>query len=198
MEGTLEAFALDQSKSSTGWAAWKPGWDLPRYGSERVGSEYTGDGQTFTKMRSLLIEWYQTVVSFDHLFYEEPIAHKQHVQTSEANLLTLVGLRTVIEGVGYELRCRSVKAVDANTWKLDFCGRGEVQMIKREAKRAQISARDPLKAATMERCRQLGMRPRNDNEGDAIGILTYGLLLNGVTPPWIAAETLRAPLGVVA
>ena len=68
-------------------------------------------------------------------------------------------------------------------------------MIKRAATRAQKSARDPLKAATMERCRQLGMKPRNDDEADAIGILTYGLLLNGVTPPWIANEVLRPALG---
>lgn len=198
MEKIVKAFALDQSKASTGWCAWKPGWDLPRYGSETVGSEYTSDGRTFTKMRELIIDWHDTVISFDHLFYEQPIAHKQHVQTSEANVLTLIGLRTVIEGLGYEYGCRSVKAVDANSWRLDFCGSGEVQMIKRAAKRAEKSARDPLKAATMERCRQLGMKPKNDNEGDAIGILTYGLLLNGVTPPWLSNEVLRAPLGVRA
>lgn len=198
MENFVEAFALDQSKSCTGWAAWRPGWELPRYGSVQLGSEYTGDGQTFTKLRALIIDSYQALLNFEYLFYEQVINHRQHVSSNEASVLTLTGLRAVIEGVGFELRCRSVKAVEEIYWRRDFCGSGEIQMIKREAKRAEKSARSPLKAATMERCRQLGMMPRNDNEGDAIGILTYGLLLNGLTPPWIANEVLRSPLGAEA
>ena len=46
----------------------------------------------------------------------------------------------------------------------------------------------------IERCRQFGFTPRKNDEADAIGILTYAILLNGVTPPWLADETLRAPL----
>ena len=134
------------------------------------------------------------MVDFEYLFYEEVISHRAGINNKDAVTLTLTGLRAVIEGVGYELRCRSVKAMSANSWRTDFCGRGETQMIKREARRAQSSARDPLKAAVMERCRQLGMKPQNDDEGDAIGILTYGLLVNGVTPPWLKDEVLRAPL----
>ena len=102
----------------------------------------------------------------------------------------LLGLRAVIEGVGYELRCR-VRAVPSTNWRTEFCGRDETQMIRRAARQAQKSARDPLKAAVMERCRLLGLSPQNDDEGDAIGILTYAILTNGMTPPWLADETLR-------
>ncbi len=191
----MKAIALDQSKASTGWAAWQPGWDFPRYGSEVLGSTYTSDGMVFTKLRSEIIELYSTVTAFEYLFYEEVINHRTHVSSNEKSVLLLTGLRAVIEGVGYELRCRSVKDVPEKIWRRDFCGSGEVQMIKRAAKAAQKSARDPLKAATMERCRQLGMKPKNDNEGDAIGILTYNLLAHGITPPWRANEVLRPPLG---
>lgn len=190
----MKALALDQSKANTGWAIWQPGWELPRYGSIKLGSEYTSDGMLFTKLRTEIINLYSAMTAFEYLFYEEVISHRTGINNKDAVTLTLTGLRAVIEGVGYELRCRSVKALSANTWRTDFCGRGETQLIKRAARTAKQSARDPLKAAAMERCRQLGMKPQNDDESDAIGILTYGLLRNGVTPPWIAQEVLRAPL----
>jgi hypothetical protein len=53
-----------------------------------------------------------------------------------------------------------------------------------------------LKDYTMERCRQLGLKPRSHDEADAIGLLDYCLHMKGVTPPWAADEVLRAPLGV--
>jgi hypothetical protein len=148
----------------------------------------------FTKLRSEIIGLYSAMTAFEYLFYEEVISHRAGISNKDSITLTLTGLRAVIEGVGHELRCRSVKAIAAETWRKDFCGSGETQLIKRAAKAAGKSARDPLKAATIERCRQLGIKPQNDNEGDAIGILTYGLLVNGVTPPWLAKEVLRPAL----
>lgn len=196
--------ALDQSKSRTGWAAWAPGWERPRYGSVQIGSEYTSDRQAFTKLRTTIIDLYSTVTQFEFLIYEEPIAHKQGVTTSEANILTLVGLRAIIEGVGYELRCRSVDMVSEKDWRPPFIGRVENAQAKAEARMLKkqgdkrASARNTLKAMTMERCRLYGFVVRHDDEGDAIGLLTYGILSKGMTPPWIANETLRAPLGVRA
>lgn len=190
----MKALALDQSKANTGWCAWQPGWELPRYGSVTLGSSFSHDGMVFTKLRTEIINLYSAMTAFEYLFYEEVISHRTGLNNKDSVTLTLTGLRAVIEGVGYELRCRSVKSVSSNSWRTDFCGSGETQLIKRAAKAAQKSARDPLKAAAMERCRQLGMKPQNDDEGDAIGILTYGLLCNGVTPPWIANEVLRPAL----
>lgn len=186
--------ALDQSKSCTGWASWSVGQEKPIYGSVCLGTAYTSDGQTFTKLRQTIIDQY-TVQPFDFLFYELPIAQKKFVQTSEANVLMLVGLRAAIVGVGYELRCRRVDEVPEREWRETFTGRDADSAIRRAARQAQRAATDPLKAATMERCRQLGLRPKNDNEGDAIGILTHGILAKGFNPPWIAQEVLRPPLG---
>lgn len=192
----MSYLALDQSKSRTGWSAWQPGWRKPVVGSVQLGSEYTSRGQTFTKLRSTIIELWQTVTKFDHLFFEEPINHMMKGGTSEEAILLSLGMAGCIEGVGYELRCRQVAKFSASSWRPGFCGSDEIQMIKRAAKQAQRSARDPLKAASKERCRQLGIQVSNDDEADSVGLLTYGILISGITPPWLANETLRTPLEI--
>lgn len=190
--------AIDQSKSRTGWAAWQSGWSKPVIGSVCLGSEYTSRGQVFTKLRSTIIDVWKTVCRFDVLFFEEPINHMMKGGTSENAILLSLGMAGCIEGVGYELRCRRVIKLSASSWRPGFCGSDEVQLIKRAAKRAKESARDPLKAASVERCRQLGLRVSNDDEADAVGILTYGILCEGITPPWLTDEVLRAPIGIAS
>jgi hypothetical protein len=194
----MSYLAIDQSKSRTGWAAWQPGWEKPRFGSVQLGSEYTSRGQVFTKLRSTIIDLWQTVTHFEYLFFEEPINHMMKKGTSEGAILLSLGMAGCIEGVGYELRCRRVTKLSASSWRPGFCGSDDVQLIKRAAKRAQKSARDPLKAASVERCRQLGIHVQNDDQADAVGILTYGILLDEVTPPWIANEVLREPVRLEA
>src|SRR3546814_16325839 len=66
------------------------------------------------------------------------------------------------ECLGEELGCRIVRGVSPSTWRVNFIG-----SQKRGTKRAT------LKDLTKERCRQLGMKPQNDDEADAIGILTH-------------------------
>lgn len=184
MGNAVKILALDQSKSNTGWAAWQPGWDKPRFGSVQLGSEYTSDGQTFTKLREVIIDLYSAVLPFEYLVFEEPFDGK-----------LLIGLRAIILNVGYEFRCRSVRGIQPQSWQIDFCGRDEHRMMKRAARIAKQKFRDPLKEAIMEKCRLLGMNPKNVDESDAIGILTYAILTNGTTPPWIADEVLRPLAG---
>lgn len=189
--------AIDPSKSNTGWAIFNTGWDVPRYGSRCLGSSYTPRGQTLTAMRQLVIDLY-TLEPIDFIFYEAPIAHKKGRNTSLDNIRLALGLSGAIEGVGHELRCRRVDEIEPDEWQTDFCGRDERQLIKREARRAQRSARDPIKAAVMERCRLYGFKPKNCDEADAIGILTCGMLTKGFQPPWIVQEVLRPMLAGAA
>src|SRR3546814_14377532 len=90
------------------------------------------------------------------------------------------------ECLGEELGCRIVRGVSPSTWRVNFIG-----SQKRGTKRAT------LKDLTKERCRQLGMKPQNDDEADAIGILTHTAESLGLSPPWTANEVLRPPLGTV-
>ena len=185
--------AIDPSKSNTGWATWSTGWDAPRYGSKTLGSEYTTRGQTLVKMRELVIDLY-TINPIDFLFYEAPIAHKKGRNTSLENIRLSLALTGIIDGVACELRCRHVTEIEPDHWQTDFCGRDERSLIKRAARAAGKSARDPIKEAVKERCRLYGFQPQNSDEADAIGVLTYGILSKGFTPPWISNETLRPML----
>jgi hypothetical protein len=201
--------ALDLSKTSTGWAAWQEGWALPRYGHFQPASEYTKQGQMYKKVRKTVRALHSVVCCFNRVFIEAPICHKMTfskpareggrsvpIRTSPIIIEETLGILGVVKEVLYDLKCREPVEIAPLSWQAAFCGSNETQLIKREARRAQESARDPIKAAVMARCRQLGMRPAKDDESDAIGLLTVGLLRAHVTPPWLANETLRAPLGV--
>ena len=45
---------------------------------------------------------------------------------------------------------------------------------------------------------QMRGRLGHHDQADAIGILTYGLMFDKITPPWIAGEVLLQPLEVTA
>lgn len=193
----MKCLGLDQSKGSTGWACWQTGWERPVFGHVCLGTAYTGRGRVFTKLRSTMIDLWSTVTEYDWVFFEAPIAHRKTQNTSDENRRIALGLSGCIEGVAYELGCpeNRVFEYEDRSWRPDFIGRIENSEIKAAAKRAQRSARDPLKAAAKERCKQLGMLVKNDDEADAIGMLTYGILSQGITPPWLADEVLRPILG---
>jgi len=106
--------------------------------------------------------------------------------TNIDSLRVLAGLAAHAESWADGMGLRSVQAVNVSTWRKHFIG-----SQKRGSKRAT------LKSLTMERCNQLGFKPRRDDEADALGILDYGCELRGVLPPWRANEVLRPPLGRV-
>jgi hypothetical protein len=175
--------ALDLSKRSTGWAFWNGKPDqTARFGSWVLGSEYTSKGATYIKLHSNLAEMFQ-IMPFDRMFFEEPI-HPAQLQggTNIESLRVLSGVAAHAESFAAATGCRS-QGINVSSWRGDFIG-----PQKRGTKRPV------LKELTMLRCQQLGFSPRKDDEADAIGLLTYGILLNGVTPPWLANEVLRQPL----
>jgi hypothetical protein len=57
--------------------------------------------------------------------------------------------------------------------------------------------RQALKDFVEARCRDLGMKPRNDDEADALGILDYDLTFAGITPPWRLQRAPVQPLELV-
>lgn len=176
--------ALDLSKRSTGFAIWQEGWETARYGHFVLGSEYTSNGRTYAKLHERMSELYQ-VCRFDRLFFEEPIHPAQLTgHTNVDTLRVLAGLAAHAESFGEVMGCRTIMRINVSSWRGPFIG-----PQKRGTKRTT------LKELTMERARQLGFRPRKDDEADAIGILTHCILLSGITPPWLLAETLRPPLG---
>jgi hypothetical protein len=192
--------AFDLSKTSTGWALWQIGWAKPQYGHFQVGSEYTKRGQCCIKLHQELEALHGIVTPFDVIFVEAPINYMMKgknrdgtSKTSAKNIRLTLALAGHLESFAFAVGAPEPIEYSPDAWRYGFCGRDEVSLIKREVKDAQRSGRDPLKAAVMARCRVLGLDPKNHDEGDAIGVLTHGLLDSGIQPPWLASEVLRTP-----
>lgn len=179
--------ALDLSKRSTGWAVWQDGWDMPRYGSVQLGSEFTGDGQTYVKLHHVLRDLRMTICKFETLYFEEPINPAQLTgHTNIDTLRVLSGLAAHALSYSYAMGV-TAQAVNIMAWRKFFVGK-----MPRGTK-----SRD-LKDYTIERCQQYGWKPRTNDEADALGILDYAIDMQGIRPPWREDETLRAPLGMRA
>lgn len=198
----MNYLALDPSKRSTGYAVWQDGWDKPRHGHWRLGSEYTTDGGVFAKVHRCLNDLH-ALTKFEAIYFEQPIHPAQLSGATNIHTIRLAaGIAAHIESFAHAKRCRIVKSVNVQQWRPDFLGRMPINEANARARRLKkagkksASARDELKALTIERCRQLGCDPANDDEADAIAILTYAISLNGITPPWLRNEVLRPPLGI--
>lgn len=199
MTGVL---ALDLSKSRTGWAVWDRGWEKPRYGGWRLGSEYTSDGAVFCRLHTELDGLWR-LTRFEKIYYEQAI--------NPANLGGKTNIKTLDLAAGLaahvlsfaEARGCQPHAVNVGTWRKDFVGTDLVKDAQAEARARRAtsgkgSARDKLKALTRDRCRQLGLSPRSDDEADALGILDFALDFHEqVRPPWRADEVLRPMAGAL-
>lgn len=211
--GELMNFAaFDVSASSTGWAVVMPGdirerFSAPNWvdvldklklgattsnwrfypdadvslahGAWRLKSEWSREGEPHAQLHKNLSVLHK-FSGFEHILYERALTPEQRGGASNpANdiLLELIGHVKSFYAVR---RCRTILGIHRASWQKEFVGRQ-----KRGTKRATILELIQLRA------RQLGFTFRKDDEAAAIGLLTYGLLTRGITPPWIANETLR-------
>ncbi len=188
--------ALDAA-SETGWAIWSPDWEKPRYGTWKLKSEVlSGRGHMFQRLQKNMHEL-RMLAKFDevHVEFNPHAALGFHAQ-----YITL-GLIASAEMYAYAMNLK-FSTITTEGWRADFIGRQEKQIIRLAAKEqaertgGSPKTRDKLKAATIVRCRQLGLSPRNDNEGDALAILDHVVLADKVTPPWRRQDVLAPALGV--
>lgn len=179
--------ALDPSKRSTGWAAFQIGSDKAQLGVlDKVASEATSRGGLYYQFFRELVQLRQ-VFGFTRVYAEEPVnLLPGSVATQSENIWISVGM-----GATLELFCEqeglSLHWAHQARWRREFIGR-----MKRGTKSVD------LKQYALDRCRQLGHTPRKSDDAEAFGVLTYGMLLDRITPPWLADETLRAPLAVAS
>lgn len=165
--------ALDQSKNRAGWAFWKQGLDLPVHGHFRLGDEYSPAGKVFARLHMELSDLHKAL-GFESVRYEQPADPQTFGQPKAfADTFLLIGIAAHINSFCAALGIRPCEWVHMATWRRHFIG-----SQKRGTKRPE------LKAMVMDRCRQLGFTPRNDDEADALGILDYDLHASGETPPW--------------
>ena len=166
----MRVLALDQSKTCTGWALWAPGDDRAASGHFALGSEYTPRSRVFCRLHEELTGLQTVNGAIDALFYEQPLIMSEG---SSAETLTLLwGIAAHIESWGEAMGCRIIRATHAATWRRHFIGKMP------RAKTAE------LKDRALERCRQLGFRPKKHDEAEAIGILDFACDDLRLTPPW--------------
>jgi hypothetical protein len=179
----VRILALDLSKRSTGWACASVTDAKPSYGHWVLGSEFTSNGRVFGKLHQNMSEL-NGLGRIDCVFYEDAINILPGAQHTNVHAIKLAsGLIAHAESWGEAMGCRIVRAVNMATWRRSFFGN-----IGRK------HGRSDLKDYAMERARQLGCTPRNDDEADAIGILDYAIESLGHVPVWRANEVLRPPL----
>lgn len=172
--------ALDPSKRSTGWAAYQLGGDKAQLGVwDRVASEATSRGGLYYQFFRELARLRQ-VFPFTRIYAEEPVnLIPGSVQTQAENIWISVGM-----GATLELFCEqegiSLHWAHQARWRREFIGK-----MKRGTKSVD------LKQYAIDRCKELGHTPRKSDDAEAFGVLTYGMMLDRVTPPWIATEVLQ-------
>lgn len=209
---TLAEFKI--TKASSNWQVYEVdgGFQSVVFGSWVLGTAYTTRGGVFDCLKRRLAALH-AVIPFDRVYVEEPITPQQlQGHTTIGTLRITLGLAAATEDFCHVYRAtgdfpdgvRSLQEINIGHWRADFIGKIENNEAKAKARRERkagnerANATPVLKLLVMERCQQLGFKPRHNDEGDAIGILTYGVLLSGETPPYLADEVLRQPLAAGA
>lgn len=165
--------ALDQSKKRTGWAFWREGLPLPLLGHFKLGDELTSTGTVFARVHMEMSALRKTL-DYDSVIYEKPADPQNFDRSTPFDIpFVLIGIAAHINSYCDATGIRRCTWAHSGTWRRHFIG-----AMKRGTKRAQ------LKDFVEQRCRELGIKPRNDDEADACGILDYDLYVAGVNPPW--------------
>jgi hypothetical protein len=144
--------------TNTGWACGLPG-EVPRIGSLRFGPKSCGHEHRFAEA----FDWASEFV-FRHkpdvYAYEEPQpAFHQHGHTNLETQILLSGLIGAIGAAVSKAQVARLYRVRVSDIRHHF--------IQKNPKRAIA------KPMVIERCRQLGWEPRNDNEADALALWSY-------------------------
>lgn len=179
----MRFLALDTAKSGmTGWASWATGDAQPAYGSFKVASQYSSDGQA---MQTIFKE-IDVVTAFgipDIMAVEAPANAGNWAGGRKFS--TTVSLVRISGACAFWATNRAVRRfseIDKAVWFPPFIGANQ-RPPKGEAKSYCIA-----------RCKSLGLKPRDDNEADAIGILDYIVSLENIIPPWRAENILVSTL----
>lgn len=186
--------ALDPG-THMGFALWQPGMPNPVSGTWKF--EWGTDGQRFLGLQNKL--------------------YRQHKDWNGLKAIRMEfnkggqkGLRALDLGYGWKHAAEMFAAAykipfgtvtTDGGWRLDFIGRQESSIIKNAGRAmkeltGKSDSRDKLKLAVIGRCMQLGWKPANPDEADALGLLDSWLLDLRIERPWATNEVLRAPLGV--
>jgi hypothetical protein len=175
---------LKLSRTSSNWAYFEKADVSVAHGAWRLKSEWSQVGDPH-KMLVKNLKALHDFSGFEHVLYERTLTQEQRGGASNESNDILIELIGIVKLFYRTKRCRTILGIHRASWQKDFIG-----AQKRGTKRKTILQ------LIEERARQIGFVFRKDDEAAAIGLLTYGLLTRGITPPWLADETLRTPLEI--
>jgi hypothetical protein len=167
--------ALDLSLSSTGFALWSTGSELPALGHWSLAPSMDWRGRGYVRLHKNMMDLHR-VSPISHISYEETLSQSSvQGNSSIATIQMLAGLAAHVESFAEAIGATH-RAVNMATWRKHFIG-----SMPRGTKKPD------LKAMAMARCRELGFDPAKHDEAEAAGILDYHLSVSGITPPWRAS-----------
>lgn len=140
-------------------------------GSRRLPGDHLTDGRRMLDYAN----WLADQIRFfepDNVVFESPyVSHTPGRQTSQRTVLTLFYLAATTELICAQMQvpCYSLRPGD---WRKSFLGADNT------------TGRKKLKDLVMRHCLLRGLRPKDDNEADALGVLEYAAFRFGVRPPW--------------
>lgn len=171
--GTI--LALDLA-SVTGWAEGAPGGPITS-GSLRLGDAGAGQGERFTA----LFRWLWTRLSAfppAAIWFEAPLPPSHMRGHTNVDTSTfLMGLPAVVQTVAQLKGVYRVEKAHVQDVRQHFiAGHGFLYRGKPLTGRRNLPSKE-AKFCVTERCRQLGREPHDDNEADAVALLSYALAL---------------------
>ena len=205
----MNFLALDVSAASTGWAVCFDGdirdkFDRPdwvevldklslsatsrnwrvydgvslAHGAWRLKTEWSREGEPHSQLHQNLATLHK-FTRFEHVIYERALTPEQRGGASNPGNDILIELIGHVKSFHFAYRLRTLLGIHRGSWQRTFIG-----SQKRGTKR------QTLLDLIEQRAAQLNFSIRKDDEAAAIGLLTHGLLTRGITPPWLANETL--------
>lgn len=163
--------ALDISSVKLGWAIYEDGAQDPRWGILRLPKTIKGEegriGRKAEAMRQHLRDLH-TIEPIRTIFYEAQfIGGKIDRNVVER----LCGMAGVVDWFAH--------MIGADVWKVEISSWRKHFLLEKAR-----GVREDLKAAGVRAAHARGWMVSSDDEGDALGVLDYGLHCLGIKPPW--------------
>lgn len=169
---TYSVLGIDQSMTSTGWAHYRQGDEVPTWGLKTLPPWGDEEGR-------YLWEWFEWLGHLcvekrvTHIFMEDTRFRHDHAETLTQNIATY-GLMGMMAIVSHKLTQRGqpveLLSVQPQIWRKLFLG----AMPKPDGI-AKHLWRKMLKEAALGQCHKRGWMVEKDDEADACGIMTYGV-----------------------
>jgi hypothetical protein len=143
--------------TNTGVALGEPGAGLPDLSTVRFGeagaSLEASFAQAIAWAEDRLLLWKPRLIVF-----EAPMAPSFVRGHTNANTIRkLMGLAAVIGGMAHRLGFYNIAEAEVSDIREHFLGKRKIR-------------RSEAKAQTLRRCREIGLKPKNDNEADAAAL----------------------------